>query len=218
MDQMPLFPLKTVLFPGAPLQLHIFEDRYKQMVDYCIREQQLFGVVLIREGVEALGPLAITHDVGCSARILNVQRLSHGRMNIVVLGQDRFRILSVDREFQPYLLGLVENLPFLSTDFEEMTNFGMRLRPQVERFIHRLVEAGGGKFDTHQLPDDPAALAFMACSILQISPAQKQNLLVIEELRELFLHLDALYRRELAILEITLNSEERTMQGSFSLN
>ena len=218
MYELPLFPLNTVLFPGAPLQLHIFEERYKQMMDLCIREGGQFGVVLIREGVEALGPLAKPYEVGCSARILNVQRLSQGRRNIVALGQERFRILSIDRESQPYLIGEVKSYPLGSSNPDEVVALRDRLRPQVERFINRLVDAGGVKFDIHQLPEDPEALAYMASAILQISPAQKQKLLLTAELPALFMQLNAHYRRELALLEITMSTGENPMQGSFSLN
>ena len=56
MIELPLFPLNTVLFPGMPLGLHIFEDRYKLMIGQCVQERRPFGVVLIRSGQEALGP------------------------------------------------------------------------------------------------------------------------------------------------------------------
>jgi Lon protease-like protein len=218
MVDMPLFPLNTVLFPGAPLQLHIFEERYKRMIELCLKEQRQFGVVLIREGLEALGPLAEIYDVGTSARILHIQRVEQGRMNIVVLGEDRFRVLSVDRETKAYLTAVVEPYP-INITYEEMATFqATRLHPQVKRFIQRLVDAGGVKMDTHQLPEDPAALAYMASSILQISPQQKQTLLMMEELHELIAHLRALYRRELAFLDITLTEHDVPMNGSFSQN
>ena len=95
MLDLPLFPLNTVLFPGMPLSLHIFEDRYKRMIGECIDSGNPFGVVLIKRGQEANGPLAEPHEIGCTARIIEVEPLSEGRMNIVVLGQKRFRILFV---------------------------------------------------------------------------------------------------------------------------
>jgi Lon protease-like protein len=218
MIELPLFPLNTVLFPGAPLQLHIFEERYQRMIEMCVKEKRQFGVVLIREGREALGPLAEPYEIGCSARILHVQRMSQGRKNIVVLGQERFRLLSVDRESQPFLLGMAEPYPIRVADAREAEALADRLRPLVERFIRRLVEAGGVKLDQHQLPDEPAALAYMAAAMLQISPAQKQNLLMVDELEDLLSYVRALYRRELALLEITLAQGEDFMQGSFSRN
>jgi Lon protease-like protein len=218
MLDLPLFPLNTVLFPGAPLQLHIFEERYKRMIEMCVQESKEFGVVLIRAGQEALGPLAAPHDVGCTARILQATRLSQGRKNIVVLGQERFRLLSIDRESQPYLTGKAESHPILHSNPGRAAALEGRLRPQVERFIHRLVEAGGMKLELHQLPEDPVAFAYLGASILQISPAQKQVLLMENELDSLLFHLKALYRRELALLDITLSPAEVPMQGSFSRN
>ncbi len=218
MYELPLFPLNYVLFPGAPLQLHIFEERYKRMIELCIREQQPFGALLICQGEEALGLLAEPHDVGCTAHILQVKHLSQGRMNIVALGQDRFRLLSVDRESQPYLLGMAESYPVQRSNPELVASMEGRLRPQVEQFIRRLVDAGGMKLDLDQLPEDPAALAYMAAAILQISPTQKQALLMEDELVSLLSHMRALYRRELALLEIALAPVEVPMQGSFSRN
>ena len=67
MFELPLFPLNIVLFPGMPLSLHIFEDRYKLLIGKCLQERQPFGVVLIKKGIEALGPLAEPHHIGCTA-------------------------------------------------------------------------------------------------------------------------------------------------------
>ena len=87
MLDLPLFPLQTVLFPGIPFQLHIFEERYKQMVARCLDERVPFGVVLIRKGREALGPVAQTYPVGCTAQIARVENLPQGRFNLTVVGR-----------------------------------------------------------------------------------------------------------------------------------
>ena len=109
MFELPLFPLNTVLFPGMPLTLHIFEDRYKLMIGKCIQERQPFGVVLIRRGLEALGPVADTHSVGCMAFIRQVERLEQGR-TLVRMGlnhrrntipQGRFRSFVTLQGHQP---------------------------------------------------------------------------------------------------------------------
>jgi Lon protease-like protein len=83
--KIPLFPLDVVLFPGAPLQLHIFEDRYKEMIGLCIDNQSAFGVVRAqRDG------LAV---IGCMARILQViHRYDDGRLDILCRGEQRFEI------------------------------------------------------------------------------------------------------------------------------
>ena len=92
-----LFPLHTVLFPGGPLPLRIFETRYTDMVRRCTREQQPFGVVLIQEGDEA-GPVATTATVGCSARIADFYTLQDGLLGISCVGERKFRVERVWRE------------------------------------------------------------------------------------------------------------------------
>jgi Lon protease-like protein len=87
----PLFPLNTVLFPGGPLKLRIFEARYIDMIGRCMREDSGFGVALIVEGVEAGGP-ARTADVGTLARIVDFEQLPGGLLGITAHGHERFRI------------------------------------------------------------------------------------------------------------------------------
>ena len=216
--ELPLFPLNTVLFPGTPLQLHIFEERYKEMINMCIREKRHFGVALIQEGKEALGNLPKPHLVGCSANILNVQRLKQRRMNIVALGQERFRIISANRESNTYLSGLVEPYPIKTIDPGRTVSSAELLYPKVDIFIRRLVEAGGMKYNLQQLPEDPEALAYMAAAMLQISPSKKQSLLELDELDVLLYRLVDLYQRELAMLDILLMPSADLMHGGFSRN
>jgi Lon protease-like protein len=92
----PLFPLHTVLFPGGPLPLRIFETRYTDMVRRCTREQRPFGVVLIQDGDEA-GPVATTATIGCSARIADFYTLQDGLLGISCVGERKFRVQRVWR-------------------------------------------------------------------------------------------------------------------------
>jgi uncharacterized protein len=114
-ESVPLFPLGTVLMPGAALPLHIFEPRYRQLtvdlVTGAVPEKQ-FGVVAVREGfavdvdgIDALAP------VGCTAELREVRRLPDGRYDIVTRGVKRFRLLDLDTTSKPYLMGAVEFLP-----------------------------------------------------------------------------------------------------------
>lgn len=110
----PLFPLGTVLLPGASLPLHIFEPRYRQLtvdlVTGAVPDKQ-FGVVAVREGWTPDDGIDGLHAVGCTAELLDVRRLPDGRYDIVTRGARRFRLLEVDDESKPYLLGSVEYLP-----------------------------------------------------------------------------------------------------------
>jgi Lon protease-like protein len=103
----PLFPLHTVLFPGGPLPLRIFETRYTDMVRRCMREQVPFGVLMIEEGDEA-GDVATTAAIGCSARVADFGTLPDGLLGISCIGERRFRVQRVWREPDGLNMGAVE--------------------------------------------------------------------------------------------------------------
>jgi hypothetical protein len=106
----PLFPLHTVLFPGGPLPLRIFETRYTDMVRRCMREQLPFGVLLIQDGDEA-GVVATTATVGCTARIADFHSLHDGLLGISCVGERRFRVQRVWRATDGLNMGEVSWLP-----------------------------------------------------------------------------------------------------------
>ena len=114
-DTLPLFPLSTVLLPGAALPLHIFESRYRQLVLDLVNDvvpDRRFGVVGIRQGWEVGDDnVDSMYDVGCSARLQQVQQLPQGRYDVSADGAQRFRLLQIDREAAPYLMARVEWLP-----------------------------------------------------------------------------------------------------------
>ncbi len=218
MFEIPLFPLNTVLFPGTPIHLHIFEERYKQMVNTCLQDKRPFGVVLIRNGMEALGPLAEPFRIGCTAEIAHVQRLEDGQMNLVAVGQERIRILSFDSLTQPYLLGQVRLYPLTNPDPAGLADQAILLRRQLEQLVELLTRAGGSQVDLNQLPQDGVALAFLAAAVLQISPLQKQELLSIERADKLLDKLQHLYKRELTLMQTTLADVKSLQAGGFSRN
>ncbi|MCC6172408.1 MAG: LON peptidase substrate-binding domain-containing protein [Gammaproteobacteria bacterium] len=108
--EIPLFPLNTVLFPGGPLPLRIFETRYTDMVRRCMREHSAFGVVLIRAGTEA-GDVASTAEIGTTARIVDFYQLPDRLLGITCSGERKFRILERRRQADGLNLGKVEWLP-----------------------------------------------------------------------------------------------------------
>jgi len=217
MYELPLFPLRTVLFPGAPLRLHIFEDRYKRMINTCLENSQPFGVVLIRRGVEALGPLAEPFPIGCSARIIQVQKLEGGRMNILANGEERFRIVSLDKASLPYLVGSVEAIPLNVEDPAALLKEGRFLRRLVDWYLRMISETGSVPFGKEDLPKDPVPLAYYAAAFVQIPAVQKQQLLSIHDGLELLTEVRKLYRREIALLKVMLSNGNKE-KGSFSLN
>jgi Lon protease-like protein len=216
MMNLPLFPLNTVLFPGMPLKLHIFEERYKLMINECIDSQQPFGVVLIESGEEAMGPLAQPHLIGTTAHITQVQRLPFGRMNILAVGRDRFRINQLHQE-QPYLSATVDLIPFVQDDSEGMRRGEAQLRPLLNRYLSALSEAGF-QVDEAQMPSEPLALAYLSAVVLQAEAAQKQHLLESINTSQFFARLISAYRREVALLDVMLTPPIQDNQSPFSVN
>lgn len=218
MLEIPLFPLNSVLFPGMPLNLHIFEERYKQMMTYCIESKEPFGVVLIRSGQEALGPVAEPYMVGCTAHIHQVQPLTRGRMHIVAIGQDRFKIDSLHHD-KPYLMGKVNLFPLEMQDDPRLTRLSMRLLPLVENYLEMLAEAGDVQIDSNQLPKDPMSLAYLAAVLIQIPGSQKQDLLEISSAPILLSRLYTMFQLESELLKVMLRKkDEIDGPANFTLN
>jgi Lon protease-like protein len=216
MYDLPLFPLNTVLFPGMPLKLHIFEERYKLMIGRCFQSGQPFGVTLIRKGQEA-GGRAEPFMIGCTAQITEVEPLQQGRMNIVAVGTDRFEILGFKHD-QPYMVGQVETLPLLNPDPAGLSENSKYLRPWVRRYLEILAEASDAKFDLQQLPGDPLKLTYLASFLLQIPAPQKQNLLTVNDAGQLLADVRTMYRREVTLLKAMLVWQGEQDSGPFSPN
>lgn len=169
-----LFPLNSVLFPGARMPLHIFEDRYKLMIRECIEEDAPFGVVLIRSGAE-VGGGAIPHDIGTTARILQVEYLDDGRMNIFTLGQHRFRIVAINTT-EPYLRGEVAYL-----EQQPASDAAGALMPRAsivfDDYLKTYLALADQWIRQTELPDDPADAADYIAARTEFAPEIKQELL-----------------------------------------
>jgi Lon protease-like protein len=176
LQELPLFPLNTVLFPFASLRLHIFEERYREMVRRCLRDEIPFGIVLIRAGSE-IGDIADPYMVGTSARIVEAETYEDGRMDIQVHGERRFRVRALDETSQPYLVGMVEPIfeQEMSTS-DEAERLIREARNEFEILIQRVFarEHFGVRVE---FPPDPVALSFTIANLLPIENLDKQRML-----------------------------------------
>ena len=138
MINLPLFPLHTVLCPGVAMPLHIFEDRYKAMVEECLAGQSPFGVVLIREGREVgHGDLAVA-EIGTLAEIREATRYADGRFDLVTLGTQRFRLESVKLSPSQYLVGEMEPLDEVMGRAERARRLADRVSQRFIRYLELL--------------------------------------------------------------------------------
>ena len=203
--EMPLFPLNVVLFPGMALPLHIFEPRYREMINRCLDESLAFGVVLIKEGPEVGGD-ALPHRVGTAARIVKVDRQSDGRMNIQVVGTRRFRIEELNHD-RPYLSGRVRHFPVTDGDTKRARERVHQVRPKIMRYVELLTKATGVQLKLDRLPEDATSLAFLTAIILQVRSEDKQRLLTLPGVPQLLELGNYFLGRELQLLDHMINSQ-----------
>ena len=171
---LPLFPLNTVLFPGAALPLQIFEERYKQMLQDCLAADSRFGAVLIKEGVEVGGP-AVPHATGTVAEIVQVSDGQRGRVLISCVGRQRFRIKSISDEL-PYPSGSVELLAE-EADQGVTPELTAAVREAIAAYLVLVSGLGGGWVRDIPVPTEPVSLSYLAAAALQVDTARKQALL-----------------------------------------
>lgn len=173
--RLPLFPLNTVLFPGGPLPLRIFETRYTDMVRRCLRERSSFGVLLIRAGAE-VGTVTSTADIGTSARIVDFYQLPDGLLGITCLGERRFRVCERSKQNDGLNLGEVE---WLDGDAQmplpaEHHHLGQLLRKVLPE-LSELYENVPKHFE------DAGWVASRLAEILPLELSDKQTLLEMDD-------------------------------------
>lgn len=190
--ELPLFPLpEVVLFPSRPLPLHIFEFRYRIMMNTILESDRRFGVLMVDPAKNTIA------NIGCCAEIVHYQRLPDDRIKMLTLGQQRFRVLEYIRE-KPYRVGLVEwiedqpptkDLRPLATEVEQLLRDVVRLSAKLTEQNIELPE---------DLPDLPTELSYWVASNLYGVAAEQQALL---EMRDTVARLE----RESEILTSTRN-------------
>jgi Lon protease-like protein len=207
-----LFPLNAVLFPGAALNLHVFEPRYKQMIGECLEEGEPFGVVLIREGKEAGDPSVEPHQVGSIAEIVEVTPLPFGRFYLSTLGRQRFRIRKILSR-DPYLTVEVETLEEpRGEDAGELADLQERVREAFLDYLELLAQFTGEPANA-DLPDDPASVSYSIAAALQIADTVKQRLLEINSTKQRLTMELGFLRRLLPQMRELLDQREQERQA-----
>jgi Lon protease-like protein len=182
-QEIPLFPLHPVLFPGGRLPLQIFEPRYLDMVVRCMRDGARFGVVLIRRGTDARlardASQPDVFDIGTEAEIIDFNQLSNGRLGIVIRGVRKFRVRKTREASDHLLLGEVEILAEepkmpVGPEFVDLVEI---LRDLTR---HPMVQKLGLDVEF----DDARSVGWRLSELLPIEPEIKQSLLKLQWPRE----------------------------------
>ncbi len=200
-----------MLFPGAALNLHIFEPRYKQMIAECLEGNEAFGVCLIRDGDEAGDPRIMPHDIGTTAEICDVTPLDNGRYYISTLGRRRFRVERIVAR-EPYLTVevsyLAEEQPQGDAAVELLVN---EIRAVFRDYLRLLVEFSGIQADI-DLPQDPVDASYRIGDALQVADSMKQRLLELSSTEQRLTVELGFLRRLLPQLRSLLERKRETPQ------
>jgi uncharacterized protein len=177
-DPLPLFPLRTVLFPGGLLPLRIFEPRYLDMIGACMRASAAFGVILIREGAET-GPVSGLATIGTSARVVDFEQREDGLLGILCRGEQRFRVRNHEVRSDGLHVAQVEWLPLAAP-----TPLALADQPLVA--VLRKVLAQMGQTGRFLEPDFENAewVSNRISELLPLKPEHQQQLLEIDTAAE----------------------------------
>ena len=183
-SELPLFPLSIVLFPGVPLPLHIFEPRYRQMLEDIQAGDSLFGLSYFDASSSSL-QVPTVGSIGCVARVTDTQAFSDGRSNILTVGLIRYRIEEYVERGDPYL---VVRVSYLEDEAEDPAALQERSREVAETFtrIARAVRIIND--ERANLPDiadtEPERLSFLVAAAMEVEPEVKQELLELRSTSE----------------------------------
>jgi Lon protease-like protein len=178
-SRIPLFPLGSVLYPGLVLPLHIFEDRYRQLVRDLLAGPQprAFGVVAIKEGRETgIAGVSALHEIGCTATLRQVDQYEDGRYDLLTVGAERFRLAGLD-ESRPYWLGDVDLLADEVGDEAAAGLAAQAVTAAFRGYLEALAQRGGGQISVPDLPGEPLLLSYVVAASVIVELPDKQALL-----------------------------------------
>jgi uncharacterized protein len=203
-EVLPLFPLGAVLYPGMLLPLHIFEERYRQLVrDLLDRpEPRRFGVIAIRKGRETgVEGVQSLYEFGCTATLRRVAEHEDGRFDLVTVGTQRFRLLALDQTL-PYLQGEMEMLADEVVDQAAAAPVVRAVQVAFRGYLDALTERGA-TVRVEDLPAEPVLLSFLVAAAVVIDLPERQALLDEPDALRRLAAERAMLSRETAMLRTT---------------
>ncbi|HFE38569.1 MAG TPA: peptidase S16 [Gammaproteobacteria bacterium] len=175
--RIPIFPLHTVLFPGGPLPLRIFEARYTDMISQCLKSNIGFGVCLITEGKE-VGGIASTHEVGTLASIQDWHMRKDGLLGIVVKGEKRFRVIKQNIEENKLMFAEVE---YFEEDATKNNFIPREYDGLVDMLEERMSQVGSRYASMKNNYIDASWVGFRLAELLPLRSSQKQYFLQLND-------------------------------------
>ena len=212
--RIPILPLPMVFFPGQVRGLHIFEPRYKELLQMCIHTGSPFGIVLENRPTRA-EPDPLPHTVGVLAHIFQVARQPDDTFLIQIYGGERFRVQQFYHDM-PFLQAEISSAPLAQTDSDLAMRMFDAVSEMLEEYLDALTQASGFDFQIPDIPETPEQLGYLTATALQINNEQKQSLLDKTTLPELFRDEIAYLHSELDLMEWINSTIESPINNIFS--
>lgn len=194
-EDLPIMPLKSVLFPGAPTTLYIHEERYREMLEEVIEGDGYFGVALLRAGKEVGGP-GIPHDVGTIARVLEVTKLPDGSSMVLAQGGPRFRIRAI-LSAMPVVRADVDLIDDrVPADGEDVDGAELA-RAELRELMELVLQTIGSENTEAEVPHDPEQLSWAIAANLQMELKRQQEILEMDSPAKRFTAVLPVLRKEI---------------------
>lgn len=208
--ELPLFPLPLVLFPGVPLPLHVFEERYRRLLADVRVSNNLFGLSYFDPNAFDADERPAVGHVGCATEVVEVQPMPDGRSNILTVGVARYRVTEYVEGVEPYLVARVEFF-----EDEEGDDAVLRKRAdEVAEMFTRIVRAMRAINDERgalpELPlEDPERLSFLVAAVVEMEADAKQQLLELRSTAERLRRVYTLLAQAVSSYEERARTHER---------
>ena len=183
--ELPLFPLPLVLFPGVPLPLHIFEERYRRMLEDVRVSNNLFGLSYFDPNTFGAGERPAVGHVGCATEVVEVQPLPDGRSNILTVGVVRYRVAEYVDGGEPYLVARVEFFEDEEGDAAVLRKRAGEVAEMFTRIARAMRSINDERGAPPELPlEDPERLSFLVAAVVEMEADAKQQLLELRSTAE----------------------------------
>jgi Lon protease-like protein len=203
-QELPLFPLPVVLFPGVPMPLHVFEPRYRRMLEDIKLRDQLFGLSYFDASAEESAAVPPVGHIGCVAEVTEVQPMPDGRSNILTVGLIRYRVEAYVEHGDPYLVGVVSFFEDEEEDEAVLSRGAQEVSTLFQRIALAVRIINDERASLPEIPDvDPEQLSFLVAAAMEIDNDVKLELLEMRSTSERLKRLRDLLARALP------NYEER---------
>lgn len=206
-EDLPIIPLNSVLFPGAPTTLYIHEERYREMLEEVVEGDGYFGVALLRAGKEVGGP-SIPHDIGTIARIAEVTKLPDGSSMVLAQGGPRFRIRAI-----------LSTMPVVRADIEliedrESSDGGSGrgasiARSELQELMSLVLRTIGSEETVTEVPRDPEELSWAIAANLQMKLSGQQEILEMQSPEERLTAMLPVLRKEIQHYRVMAAAREK---------